>query len=331
MDFAVVGGGIIGCLTARELVRREPQAEIVLLERESIGGGASRLSAGTHIPRGTTAGIRQMTAHSQNFYRELHHARPAWPIRPIDLVVLSRQSPTDLYTETLRPRQHVPALVQIPAGMDVWQVAQAHHADVHALTQLIAADVRRAGVHVREGVGVTAIEPAGQVGLELTTGERIEAGRVVLATGPWLAGSLPARVKKIVAMHVEVVPSELDPLVLLHDDNAFLLPLPHRGHWLFSYTCDEWDVHPDEIERTLGAADIAEARTVLGGYAPALADRCTSGRVFCDAYTSSGEPVVETSSQDARIVLAGGGSGLGYRLAPAIASAAADLVTRSRK
>lgn len=37
-DVAIVGGGIIGCATARELIIRQPDLKIVLLEKETAPG-----------------------------------------------------------------------------------------------------------------------------------------------------------------------------------------------------------------------------------------------------------------------------------------------------
>ena len=45
VDIAVVGGGIIGCLTARELLARRPERTVAVLDRDSVGSGASRRSA----------------------------------------------------------------------------------------------------------------------------------------------------------------------------------------------------------------------------------------------------------------------------------------------
>jgi glycine/D-amino acid oxidase-like deaminating enzyme len=133
-------------------------------------------------------------------------------------------------------------------------------------------------------------------------------------------------VKKIVALHVEQPATTRDHVVLFQDDDAFLLPLPHRGHWLFSYTCRKWDVDPDWPPDGLTAEDIAEAHSCLGRYAPTLVERCTSGRAFCDAYSQDGEPVVRALDDAGRIVFAGAANGSGYRLAPAIAAAAAKTL-----
>jgi len=48
--------------------------------------------------------------------------------------------------------------------------------------------------------------------------------------------------------------------------------------------------------------------------------------VFCDAYTPTGEPLVERVPE-APIVLAGAGSGAGFRLSPGLAHEALRLLT----
>jgi glycine/D-amino acid oxidase-like deaminating enzyme len=166
----------------------------------------------------------------------------------------------------------------------------------------------------------------------LSTGGQLAADRVVLAPGPWVAD--PAwrallaphdlRVKRIVALHVDRPVGPDDRCVVLHDEDAFLLPLAHRGHWLFSWTCQEWDVDPDVAVPALTEKHLTEARALLARYAPALAARCTSGRVFCDAYTPDRQPLVRALEPTGRVVFAGGANGSGYRLAPAIAAEAVD-------
>lgn len=49
-DVTVVGGGIIGCLVATEVLARAPGSRVVVLERDAVGSGASRRSAGLHFP-----------------------------------------------------------------------------------------------------------------------------------------------------------------------------------------------------------------------------------------------------------------------------------------
>ena len=48
--------------------------------------------------------------------------------------------------------------------------------------------------------------------------------------------------------------------------------------------------------------------------------------MFCDAYGPAGEPVVRALDPSGRIVFAGAAGGSGYRLGPAIAAEAVDLL-----
>ena len=120
--------------------------------------------------------------------------------------------------------------------------------------------------------------------------------------------------------------------MLLDDDDAFLLPLAHRGHWLFSYACQEWDVDPDEPGRRPGApAQLGRRRDCLRRYSPALA-ACLRTAAGCSA-----TPTAQTASRWsapwtrlAAIVFAGAANGSGYRLAPAIGSEVVDLLDVQR-
>ena len=339
-DIAIVGAGIIGCTIAREAASRMPEASIVVLDRDAVGCGASRRSAGLHFPRGTSDRVRSMAAYSQDYYEALRNSHPAVPIRPVRMSVVAAEANSasvgDVYLDRagLAPKEGAGNLVRIPAHTAVWSGDGCQYADVGALTQTIARALRQRVVF-REAVGVTALEPvASGVMLTLGTGECLTAGMVVVAPGPWLAspawreyvGPLGARVKKIVALHIEQQPTADDEVTVFHDEDAFLLPLHDRGYWLFSYTCQDWDVDPDALLGGLTGHDFEEARGILRHWSPSLAACASSGRVFCDAYSDGGEPLVQTLDGDGRLVFAGAANGSGYRLAPAIAAEVADLL-----
>lgn len=339
--FAVVGAGILGCMVAREIAARRPAADIVLLDQEMAGSGASRRSAGFDVPAGGTPRVRRMAAYSQDHYRRLRRRDPALPIHPVAMTIVAAEGSASRLRETyldeaaLTRTSEVPdAAVRIPPGAAAWRVQGGQYADVHGLIQTLVRELRP-HVAVREGVRVTGVESIDdRVALRLGTGETLTADQVVLAPGPWvhapawrtLVAPLGVRVKKVVALHVEQRPATADHAVLFPDEDAFLAPVPHRGHWLFSYTCPEWDVDPDTPMDGLSSANLAEARRCLSRYAPALGPYAASGRVFCDAYSPGREPLVHTLDDAGRIVFAGAANGSGYRLAPAIASETADLL-----
>ncbi|MFC6932982.1 NAD(P)/FAD-dependent oxidoreductase [Actinomadura yumaensis] len=248
-----------------------------------------------------------MTRHSQDFYDALRTARPSLPIRPLGLeVVASETSESELreiYLDraglTRADRVSEPS-VRLPKKARVWRGEGCLHADVSSLAQALVHGLRPS-VTVREGQRVTAVEPLREgVTLRLGSGETLTADRVVLAPGPWLSAPawadlvapLGARVKKVVALHIMRPPDDAGRAVVFHDEDAFLLPLPDRGQWLFSFTRNDWDVNPDTVSDGLGADDVREGLEVLRRYAPGLAEEPIAGRVFCDAYSPSREPLV---------------------------------------
>lgn len=328
VDLAVVGGGVIGALVAHEAVAAFPDATVAVLERGLIGQGASSRSAGVHFPRGATARVRAMTEHSHRVWERLA-AELDLPIRPVDATVVTGGDADTIATTYLRlGAETVPA---DPAGAwaasdaRAWTLHGCHYADVQSVAGRVLASLRDR-VTVLEGNEVTEISSGGEHRLTLGHGRELLARRVVLAPGPWIAhpawtdlvAPLGLRVKKIVAAHIESTPAPDEPLTVFHDEDAFLLPLHERGHFLFSYTCDRWDVTPDDRGLVLERSDLDDARAVLGRFAPDLAARCESGRVFCDAYSPRREPVVAELRPG--LVFAGAAAGSGYRLAPAIAA-----------
>lgn len=341
VDVAVVGAGITGILTARELCARTPTRSIVVVESGDLAGGASRRSAGLHFPRGATPRARAFASYSHDYYAQLLADHPSWPLFPLDVSVVAGAARAPVLSERYLDHARLVRggdphpLVNLPADSAVWQGTGCHYADVPALTRLLAGQLRDR-VELREGVAVIGLSPDREgCTLRLSTGGTIRAGRVVLAPGPWLhsgpwkdmVAPLGARVKKIVALHIDQRPVADDPVLVFDDEDAFLLPMVQRGYWLFSYTCQEWDVSPDTVSASLSSRNVAEARDLLRRYAPHLRATATSGRVFCDAYSPQGAPLVEPLDPAGRIVFAGAASGSGYRFAPATAAAVADLLT----
>lgn len=338
----IVGAGIIGSLIAYEIRSRAPHAAITVIDRDTVGGGASRRSAGLHFPRGATSRVRAMSGYSQRFYQSLQQDHPDLPIYPLPQtsIISSRDRVEQMRAAYLEQAQLVPieqlpnAEVRAPDGASLWRIDGCHQADVYGVSQVLARELR-AQVSFREGLRVTGLQSCDSgVLVRLGTGETLRTDQLVLAPGPWLyapawrelVAPLGIRVKKIVALHVERIPGPEDRAIVFHDEDAFLIPVINRGHWLFSYTCQEWDVDPDLLVDGLSADNIGEARECLRRYSPSLAEYCTSGRVFCDAYSMNGEPQVQALDDAGRIVFAGGANGSGYRLAPAIAAQAADLL-----
>jgi glycine/D-amino acid oxidase-like deaminating enzyme len=337
----VAGAGIIGSVIVREILAAQPGTEIIVIDRDLAGSGATRRSAGLHFAAGRTDRIRAMAAMSERYYQALSAHDPSLPIYPVALNAVAfgaaAESARSKFVNA-GPIEASPtcakAAIGQPQGASVWSVPACHYSDVGALTDRLVRDFRPA-VSMLEGVTVVRIEEEEGVAIAvLSTGETLMANRLVLAPGPWVNASawramvapLGIRVKKIVAFHLDASVGEADAAVLFPEEDAFLLPLQHRGHWLFSYTCLDWDVDPDAPPPGVNQRNLDEAQAVLRRYAPDLAGRLRSGRVFCDAYSPSREPIVATIGESGRIIFAGAANGSGYRLAPGIAAETLGLL-----
>lgn len=348
-DLAVVGGGIIGVFAAWQAAKLHPDWHVLLAERSLIASGATRYSVGLHLPFGRTAVHREMEIASAAVYRELAGLMPELGIRrlPFFGVVSKAGLPATLAQSTtseLRvleapeaelPERPFPGFV-LGGDQCVLGGARAGYSFPDQIALHLAWHFAE-GVRgvLWEGVEITAVW-RGNAGLRLSTadGREIAARRVVLATGPWalrgpgadLAREAGVRIKKVVALHLDRCPEPGDPILFFFDEDAFLLPVPERREWLFSFTCRVWDPEPEASELRVTESDRELGLAVLSRYCPGLASSCRGGRVFCDAYGPDWTPVVKVFGSYPGLVLAGAGSGSGCRLAPAIARQALNAL-----
>ena len=338
---AVVGAGIIGSLAAREIVASRPMAQVFLIDRGMVGLGASQRSAGVHIPIGKTERTRSMAAFSEHYYAQLAAAAPSLIFHALDLYAVVSHEAVTAFRHTLvacsdasltPPKCN--GLLPWPTGFTTLPIPGCHYADVGTLARFVARELRD-HVSLLEGVAVEAIaEQRDGLDLMLGTKDTLLVDKVVLAPGPWVHAAgwreliepLDLRVKKIVAFHLDDPITEQPAAVLFPEEDAFIIPMPDRGHWLYSYTCPEWDVVPDGVNGGVSDLNLREGRAVLQRYAPEPAPAIRSGRVFCDAYSPTREPVVATVGKGGRVIFAGAANGSGYRLAPAIAAEVAQLL-----
>ena len=338
---AIVGAGIVGCLVAHQVRAANPSAKILIIERDQAGLGASQRSAGVHFSTGRTERVRSMSLFSERYYVSLKSCNPAVPIYPMNLYAVSSHAAAPALREffvapgklesTATDRHWV---IPLPKDCSVWSVPGCHHADVGALARMFARELRNQ-VTLLEGVAVeTVAERPECVDLTLTTGEMVRAEKVILVPGPWvnadgwreLTEPLGVRVKKVVALHFDHPIEDTDAAILFPEEDAFIVPLRDRGHWLYSYTCAEWDVSPDGLRSGLSDRNLKDGCDVLCRYAPELARSLRSGRVFCDAYSPTREPLITKVGKSGNVIFVGAANGSGYRLAPGIAAEAVSLL-----
>ncbi|TNH42948.1 FAD-dependent oxidoreductase [Photorhabdus luminescens] len=332
INIAIIGGGIIGTIIAKEIKKLNPELSIAILEKRLLGFGSSFYSAGVHFPRGNSEYVRKMSLYSHEYYQKM--ITEGAPIYPLTTeLITERNNKKDTLDSYLSLTEFMPIKsssnkdidISLLPEINIFQGKGCHYADVFNVVNLLIRKLRPL-IKIYEGTSVNTLQKLTKgYQLGLSTGEQLEVEKVILSPGSWIAepawcdqvSSLGIRVKKIVAAHIRQIPKPQDPLTIFHDEDAFLLPCHNRGHWLFSYTSQEWDVEPQNIY-ALEPKDLSEARDVLSKYSPSLAQKIYDGRVFCDAYSVSRKPII--TYLDENLIFAGATNGAGYRLAPAIAA-----------
>lgn len=198
-DVAVIGGGIVGLATARAIAEIEPSSKIVLLEKEGslaghqTGRNSGVIHAGVYYRPGSEkarlcgAGRRSMVEFckehgvAHEICGKLVVATDPSELGRLD-DLLERCRANDVPVEKVGPAR-IRELEPHAAGIAALHVPVTGIADYPGVCQEIARQLRAADVELRLGLAVTgAIERSGVVVLE-TTGERVEARRVVNCAG----------------------------------------------------------------------------------------------------------------------------------------------------
>src|SRR6185295_4022136 len=350
-ELAIVGGGIIGCVAAHLADEAYPDWRLALLDRGPIGGRATGRSAGFDLPYGETPERRAFSALGRRLWREIERDLPglatdvetfAWvEAGAVEATLAGFVDGNPHVATPAEERALMRALPELAAGQRRGLVLLAGCGGRAAVPQRAARALAdrlrdaRPGF-CREGVEVAAITAiTGGFALTCGDGQHLEAERVLVATGPWLpelsglaphATALPAtlRRKKVAALHLDRRPPPGAPALCFFGEDAFLLPLPERSEWLLSFRADEWDCPADPARLHLSAADRSRALSTLERHAPRLATAAAGGRAFCDLYGPERTPCSAAVDASGTLVVAGAGSGSGYRMAPAIAASALE-------
>ncbi|MCA1851420.1 MAG: glycine oxidase ThiO [Beggiatoa sp.] len=200
----VVGGGLIGLSSARELARGG--LRVLLLERGRLGREASWAGAGVLAalePRTTPTALQALLSYSQERYADLARDLQVetgidseWTRSGLLLVGPDAGSQALAWRTTGEPVEAVdPAALPVlePAlsiSGPAWRVPAVAQIRNPRLLRALRGALAAAGVAIREHCAVRALRHArGRIlGVE-TAGQRIDAMIVVIAAGPW-SGSL---------------------------------------------------------------------------------------------------------------------------------------------
>ncbi|GEP04624.1 glycine oxidase ThiO [Methylobacterium oxalidis] len=349
-DILVVGGGLIGLSIAWRLA--ESGRSVVVLERETLGAGASLAATGMLAPAAEHEpgsdpllplaleslrrwpGFRdalQAASGTQIDYRadgtlviavgrdEVDRLRFRYDLQRRSGVAAEWISGADVRRREPMLRPTVTAGIACPLD---------HQVDPRLVMSALASACVRAGVRIVERAPVTALDWAGGrvVGARTEAG-RVAAGTVILATGAWSgeggllpdALSLPVRPIKGQSLALRTTRHTSNLSGMVWTEQVHLAP-KSDGHLIVGATVEDCGFRAGVTAGGLYAL-LEGARRVLPGVEEMEVEAVWSG--YRPTSDDDG-PIIDTLAPG--LVVATGHHRNGYLLAPATADAVAELV-----
>jgi sarcosine oxidase len=355
-DFAVIGAGVFGAWTARDL--RRSGASVVLLD--AYGPANSRASSG-----GETRVIRMGYGPDDLYTRWAIRSLPAWRQLESEIGVqifhqtgvLWLSEDSDEYTANMLDvlKQQNVACEQLTQGELGSRYPQLHFNQVswavlepesgllmaRRSVQSLVDQLQREGVDYRHAT-VSPLQ-LNEILRELKTveGYRISAGTFIFACGPWLPKIFPELLSgRIFPSRQEIFflgppagsnsfePSRM-PVWLYHQHPYIPYALPDiegRGFKL------AFDLHgealdPDLDQRIVSEASILRLRSFVAKHIPSLTQApILETRVCQYENTWNGDFLIDRHPKSENVWIVGGGSGHGFKHGPAVGEYVAGQV-----
>jgi methylglutamate dehydrogenase subunit A len=201
----VVGAGVNGLSVAWALAERG--ADVVVLDKGRVGGGASGIAGGIVRNFYRSEPIAELVRMSVEMFEE---DPEAFGFRQVGYIAAVPEAQVDDLVAIRAHHQRVGYDSELVTGFDDcreyltwtwpdWEApveALLHErrsgwADAMQTVRRLAEQARAAGMEIREGVEVTGFErDSGAVRAVTTDRGRVECEALVMATGPWAAGLL---------------------------------------------------------------------------------------------------------------------------------------------
>ena len=348
-DVLVIGAGSFGAWTAWHLRRVGLSVALV----DAFGAGHSRASSG-----GESRIIRNGYGDRALYSRWAHASLPRWKdlLAEAGRPHLFRETGVLWLGRAGDP--HVAATTAILAELGVPAERLARAEVEARYPQLDAAGIAEGVLEPRSGVllarravrtvveqaqrlgvdyRVAAVDPprlaarAGAAEVRLGDGTRLSAGTLVFACGPWLPRLFPEVLGPLLRVtRQEVfffgapagdrrfVPDVL-PAWIDFPGGAYGLPDVEGRGVKIGLTALGPPFDPDRGDRDPSADGLAAARRIVAGRLPGLgAAPLLEARVCQYANTPSGDLLLDRHPAHANVWLAGGGSGHGFKLGPAV-------------
>jgi sarcosine oxidase len=338
----VVGAGVYGLAAARRLALAG--AEVTLLEAREAGGSFAASAGSSRVLRfeyGGDAHYTDLVLRARTQWRELERLldEPLYDETGMLWFAIELSQYLDDSLETsvaaglpARLLEPAEAARLFPAFSPDGVAAVLHNEaggvlQARRATRGLAGLALAAGASLREGVAVRAV---GDGVVELADGTSERADQVLVATGAWTGGLLGAPIRSTQQVNVYLRVATAGLPVWTYDLDVYGLGddggagLKVGGHAVGA------DVDPDDAAaREAPAAEVRRltdaARRRLPGLPWPPGESLVRGAdVCCYALTASEAPIVDRVGE--HTVVCAGFSGHGFKFAPTVAAAAADLV-----
>jgi glycine/D-amino acid oxidase-like deaminating enzyme len=360
-DVVVVGGGVIGAAILFELARKGVRA--TLLERGLFATESTGKSAAIVRTNYSNPAVVRMAIRSRDIFRsfaELTNGQDVykqcgWLMAVPDdyigsmsqLVDMNRREGVDVYEITVdEAREHLPGLVSDDVACVFFEPLSGC-ADPHATTLGYIAAARHLGAVAHEHTPATElVTDGGRVTGVRTEHHVFQADQVVLAAGAWsakLAKSIglevPLEITREEELYLQLRPDDA-PRAAFSDvvDRVYMRPLfevksAHPGRIILGRgfpkayeTCD-----PDSYDDVQSDAFVDDVCGRLATRFPRLADAAVVGGVVgLYAVTPDWHPYLGPAPGYDGLMLATGGSGHCFKLAPAIGEMVASAITNDQ-
>jgi sarcosine oxidase subunit beta len=354
-DVVIIGGGVIGTSIAFALASIGVK-QVTLLEKSALASGASGRSSALVRMHYTNEEDARLAWASYPVFRDWTDRMGGPPVfrRTGMLAVVGHQDAEALRsnvemlrgigidTVTVSPAE-IKALQPFVNVDDIGAAAYEPTSGYASPADVVEGFRRRAqelGAVIRQWTPVTRIirSESAVIGVDTPSGH-IDAGAIVLAAGAWAP-----RLCREVGIALDARPKALDTMLVTRPP---ALAKPHMvfiDHVLGTYfrpesdvltivgvPCQVWDIDPDTMPTGLPPSAPAEGAQILTHRIPAMdgAELARGYRAF-DCYSPDRHAILGAVKGIDGLYLATAFSGSGFKIAPAVGTCMAELITEGR-
>ena len=350
-DAVVIGGGVMGCSILYHLAARG-MPDALLLERDALGSGSTGRSSGAVRMHYSTEVHAQMAWHSLQVFRDFDnivggqcgYTNTGYLVFAPDAAVdgfranIALQQRIGITTSEISPdaaAELAPGFRLDDCAAIAWEPLSGH-ADPSGTALAYAARARQLGARVRLQTPAQSVEvTSGRVTAVTANGQRIETGRVIVATGPWSRRflldhgiDLPLQATRHEVIHLRRPPElpyhpgagDIANLIYFRPEGSELTLI---GNGNLEDDVDDPELYAQRPTQSF----IGEVWTRIARRIPAMAGaEFAAGYAGLYTQTPDSHPVIDRVDGIDGLYICTGFSGHGFKLSPAVGLLVSELV-----